>query len=103
MKKLMFAFGAAATIAAASPASAQWMPIRERQADLYNRIETGVRDGSLTQREAMNLRMRFRNLVSLEMRYRGNGLSPWERRDLQRRYDYLSQAVYRHKHNMRHY
>lgn len=100
VKKLIFALTAASALGAAVPASAQdWQPIPQRQANLYNRIEQGVRNGSLTRGEAVSLRMQFNNLLRLDARYHRDGYTRWERADLERRYDMLSARVYRSKHN----
>ena len=64
-----------------------WMNINARQARLDRRIEQGLRDGRLTPREAASLRAEYRSIARLEARYRSNGLSAWERNDLDRRFD----------------
>ena len=100
---------AAATLATAGAASAQpygyargydngraahaWMSISDRQARLDARIERGLRNGDLTRREAWQLRRDFNNVARLEARYRSNGLSGWERADLDRRFDALSARI----------
>lgn len=66
-----------------------WQPINQRQRQLDNRIDRGVRDGRLTRGEAYRLRGDFSEIAALEMRYRRNGLSYEERRDLDRRFDRL--------------
>ena len=104
MKKLIASVIAVTTIAAAAPAMAQsyygggyggWQNINQRQANLDRRIDQGVRNGSLTRAEAVRLRAEFRNIAYLENRYRrtGNGLSRWERQDLDRRFDRLSAQI----------
>lgn len=96
MKTKLIALGAAiAAIAAPTVASAQagWQPINARQANLYNRIDQGVRSGALTRPEANRLRAEFQQINRLEYRYRSNGLSLRERQDLQRRFDVLSAKV----------
>ncbi|MGE0597577.1 MAG: hypothetical protein AB7P07_14535 [Hyphomonadaceae bacterium] len=95
MKKLLAIAAAATTLAIAAPASAQyWQPINQRQAQLDQRIDVGVRNGSLTRNEAVRLRTEFRDIARLEARYRAsNGLSYSERADLDRRFDALSQRV----------
>lgn len=67
----------------------RWMPINQRQRQLDNRIDRGVRDGRLTRNEAYRLRTEYGQIAALETRYRRNGLSDWERRDLDRRFDRL--------------
>lgn len=105
MKKLSIAVAALGFAAAALPsaASAQawqghnnapgWQNINDRQSNLYDRIDRGVRSGQLNRREADRLRAEYRGLVNLEARYRRGGLSQWERNDLGRRYDQLSMRV----------
>ncbi|HEX8554250.1 MAG TPA: hypothetical protein VF695_06050 [Sphingomonas sp.] len=76
-------------------ASAQsWQGINARQARLDQRIDRGIQNGTLNRREATRLRADFRGLARLESQYRrSNGLSQAERRDLDRRFDALSQRV----------
>ena len=94
MNKLILSLTAAATLAVPMAASAQsWQSINQRQSNLYNRIETGVRNGSLTRPEAQRLRYRFASLEQRERRYRAGGLSGWERRDLDQRFDALSRDI----------
>jgi hypothetical protein len=66
-----------------------WMPINQRQRQLDNRIDRGVRDGRLTRTEAYRLRSEYGEIAALERRYRWNGLTYGERRDLDRRFDRL--------------
>ena len=63
--------------------SAQWQTINQRQANLYNRIEQGVRSGALNRAEATRLRNEFAALNRLEANYRRSrpGLTQFERRD----------------------
>ncbi len=100
MRNVILALTAAATLTVPMAASAQaWQSINQRQANLYNRIEQGVRNGSLTRPEAQRLRTRFVALDRLESRYRANGLSVWERRDLDRRFDALSREIRAERHD----
>ncbi len=106
MKKLLFSMTALAMLATgavATPAAAQrygnWQTINQRQDNLYQRIEQGVRNGSLTRAEAQRLRGSFVQLNNLEQRYRRNGLSQWERRDLDQRFDALSRQVRWERHD----
>lgn len=101
-KTLMIAL-AAATALTAGAASAQpygrhhdggrWMSINDRQERLDWRIDQGVRSGQITRNEAYRLRGEFRRIASLEARYRYNGLSGWERADLDRRFDALQREI----------
>jgi hypothetical protein len=100
MKTLILSL-AAATALTAGAASAQpgygrgqqWMPIEVRMERLDRRIDQGIQSGQLTRREAYNLRSQFTQLVRLENRYSRNGLSNWERNDLDRRFDSLSSQI----------
>lgn len=96
MRKFLALAAAASMLALAAPASAQvWQPINQRQANLDQRIDTGVRDGSLTRAEAVRLRGEFNGLARLETSYRnsGGGLSVSERLDLDRRFNGLSSQI----------
>jgi len=95
MKKFLAVAAAVGALAIAAPASAQsWQSINQRQVNIDARIDAGVRSGDLTRNEAARLRDEFRDLSRLEARYRAsNGLSQVERRDLDRRFDSLSQRV----------
>lgn len=95
MKTLLAMAVAASTLAVAAPASAQsWQSINARQDRLDQRIDVGVRNGSLTRNEAVRLRAEFNDLVRLEARYRASyGLSMAERQDLDRRFDGLSARI----------
>lgn len=96
MKNKTALIAAAASVLAlsAGAASAQsWASVNQRQANLDARIEAGLRSGELTRAEAANLRADFRAVADLEMRYRANGLSQWERQDLDRRFDALSTRI----------
>jgi len=70
-----------------------WTSINERQQQLNDRINVGLRDRSLSRVEAARLRVEFNNIARLEARYRANGLNRFERTDLQRRFDYLSNRI----------
>ena len=97
-----FTILAAASVLAlsAGAASAQgWMSINQRQANLDARIDAGVRSGDLTRQEAVTLRGDFRAVSNLEATYRRNGLSNWERTDLDRRFDALSNRIRFERHD----
>lgn len=104
LTKLML-IGASALSLAAGAASAQpmrpdhWVPINERQAELDHRIDDGVRSGQLNRREAFRLRREFRDIADREARYRADGLQPWERADLERRFDRLAARIHMEKHD----
>jgi hypothetical protein len=67
-----------------------WQPINQRQNMLENRIRAGIRSGRLSRSESFQLRAQFRDIAQVEARYRRNGLSYQERRDLDRRFDRLT-------------
>ncbi len=99
MKRITACLAAATALAAAAPAIAQgynqgaWTSIDRRQANIDRRIDIGLRNGDLTRNEALRLRGEFRDLARLEVSYRRNGLTNWERADLDRRFDRLSYQV----------
>lgn len=105
MKKLTIMLAGLGVAVAALPATAVnaqgWQSINQRQANLERRIDQGVRRGDLTRNEARNLRAEFRTLQNLEYRYRrsGGGLSNWERRDLNQRFDRLSAKIRWERHD----
>ena len=69
--------------------------INQRQADLYARIDAGVRDRSLTAQEANQLQAEYQDIDRLETQYRVSGrtVTQAERADLDRRLDQLSSRV----------
>lgn len=97
MKTFLAMAAAVGALTIAAPAAAQsyggWQPINQRQAQLDQRIDQGVRNGALTRREASTLRAEFNQIARIEADYRRNGLSNWERADLDRRFDNLSQRI----------
>ncbi|MDP3173577.1 MAG: hypothetical protein Q8M88_03990 [Phenylobacterium sp.] len=104
MKRFMISVAAASLLAATIPAvasAAPWQTINQRQANLERRIDQGVRKGDLTRPEAQRLRGQFNQLAQLERQYRrsGGGLDMRERRDLDRRFDRLSQQVFAERHD----
>jgi len=90
---------AALTLTAGAASAQGWMTIDDRQARLDQRIDAGVRSGDLSRQEARQLRNEFRALADLEMRYRADGLSNWERQDLDRRFDQLSMRIRYDRHD----
>lgn len=72
---------------------ANWVPINQRQENLFRQIEQGQRRGGLTASEAASLRAEFNSIVALENTYRRNGLTVAERNDLDRRLDNLAQRI----------
>ena len=104
MKKFAMLIAGIGIAAAALPGAANaapWQNINQRQAQIDNRIDQGIRSGALTRREATNLRSEFRQISRLEARYRASrpGLTMAERRDLDRRFNALSAKVRVQKHD----
>ena len=71
----------------------QWVSINDRSDWFERRIETGRRQGRLTDYEINSLRTEFRSLVQLERRYQSGGLSSRERIDLDQRFDQLAARI----------
>jgi hypothetical protein len=75
-------------------------PINQRLGNQSGRIADGIRDGSLTQREAARLERGESRIAGEEARFRRDGnLSPRERRRLNRDLDRESRRIYRDRHN----
>jgi Ni/Co efflux regulator RcnB len=102
MKRALLALAALATVAAAPLAAqaAPWQSVNQRQANLEQRINQGIRSGQITRPEAARLRGEFKSISRLEASYRrSNGLSVRERADLDARFDRLSRQVMAQKHD----
>lgn len=61
--------------------------LNAEQARLSERIDRAAWNGRISRREAQNLRWQMSEYERLEWRYRRDGLSGWERRDLAGRLD----------------
>ena len=70
-----------------------WQSISQRKFQLDRRIDVGLRNGSLSRREASQLQVQLNALIRLERSYMRGGLTRWERDDLDRRYDRLAVQV----------
>jgi hypothetical protein len=103
LKTVIAGLGLAAVVVPGIASAAPWQPINQRQARLDQRIDQGIRSGALNRNEARRLRQESRQLATLEGRYRRDGLSASERRDLDRRFDALSARVRYGKHEGRRY
>ena len=119
MKKILLSIAAVSAIAAAAVpamASAQaYGPDRgpdrydrghdrgygqsDRVARLDQRIDMGIRSGSLTRNEAWRLKGDLRETARLQARYSRNGLNGWERADLDRRFDRISAQIRYERHD----
>lgn len=99
MKRVLVAVAALSTLAAALPAAAQpwggdYSPRGGTQSyRLEQRIDRMAQRGVLDWREARRLQGQVDALQQLEWRYRRDGMSPWERRDLDRRYDQIESRI----------
>lgn len=93
MKKILLSIAAVAALTAAVPAAASAHSINDRQEALDRRIDQGLRSGALTRPEAARLRGELREAARLEHRYRRDGLTRWERADLDRRFDRISVQI----------
>lgn len=71
----------------------RWQSIAQRKYQLDRRIDVGIRNGSLSRREAVRLQAQLNSLIRLERSYMRGGLTRWERSDLDRRYDRLAVQV----------
>lgn len=90
---------AGAGAASAQPYGGGYMPIEQRLDRLNARIDRGMQTGQLNRREAYRLRMDARDLQRLSFRYSRDGLSGWERADLDRRFDRLSARINIQRHD----
>ena len=100
MKGLLISLGAIAVLGTALPAAAQsWdRGYGDRSygdgGRIEARIERGIRDGSLTRREAISLRQRLNEVQRLEWRFGRDGrISGSEARELDRRYAELQRRL----------
>ena len=73
--------------------SGEWVSIRERDVWLGRRIDRAVYAGYLGRREQRDLQRDMQGLEALEYRYMQQGLAPWMRADLDRRFDGLVDRV----------
>ena len=102
MKRTLLALAALATVAAAPLAAqaAPWQSVNQRQANLEQRINQGIRTGQISRPEAARLRGEFKSISRLETSYRrSHGLSMRERADLDARFDRLSRQIQAERHD----
>jgi len=108
MRKLIFSLTALSALASAAPAMAQvygqedyrggyndrgGFDVDRRIDQLGERIERGIQRGVFDRREAYRLRTAHIQLSRLEDRYARNGLSRWERDDLNTRIQNLRERI----------
>lgn len=72
-----------------------WQTMAQRQTMFYQRLDTGLRNNSLTRGDADRMRADFNMLINLENQYRASrpGLTQAELEDLDRRYNTLAQRL----------
>ena len=96
MKRVILSLAAVAALGVAMPAAAQGFGsngwgTRFNDNRIEMRIDRGLRDGSLTRREARSLRMQLQDARRLEAAYARDGrISGREAQDLNQRYAALS-------------
>src|SRR5687767_5773022 len=74
--------------------------IDQRQANQRERIERGLRNGQLTQREAARLFEHERRIRRMERMAMADGrMSHWERQRIEQEQDLLSRRIARLRHN----
>lgn len=87
------------TTAISLPANAQFASysfgINGTQAQLQSRIQTGMRNGSLTKSEAATLQTKLNSIASMEASMRANGLNSRERMRLNSKLTKLSNDIER--------
>jgi hypothetical protein len=105
MKRIAMLIMAAAlmTTAVGAASANTWTPrVDRREARQHARIIRGVRQGQLSHREAMRLRMRERHIHRMEWRAKSDGRVTWrERVQLNRALNRGSREIYRDRHNRR--
>lgn len=101
MKRVLLGILASTALVGFAPASGLAQNMNQRQSMLESRIDAGVRQGSLTQAEAAQLRREFDAIARTEAGYRasGRGLTAAERADLDRRFDLLSSRIRVERHD----
>jgi hypothetical protein len=103
MKKTILTLAATAVALTGLAGTANAAPfggnVNQKEAQIAQRIDQGIRSGALTRGEAQNLRVRLNQVQRLEQSYRRGGLTLRERSDLDRRLDALSASVRVDKHD----
>ena len=108
MKKIILTLAAVSALGAATAASAQparfappGVGVEARQAEISQRIERGLRDGSLTRFEAARLRVQLREVSRMENDFRRSrpGLTQREVAELNVRLDRVSAQVFDQRHD----
>jgi hypothetical protein len=104
MKKILFAAAAFAGVGlgfagSASAASFADPGINQKERNIAVRIEQGAHGGGLTRPEVRFLRNQLSDIQRTEVRYGRDGFNRWERADLNRRLDVLSDRVFNQRHD----
>ncbi len=102
MKKTILTLAATAAALTGLTGTANAAPfgnVNQKEAQITQRINQGVRSGALTRGEARTLQIRLAQIQRLEQVYRRGGLNLRERSDLNRRLDALSASVRVNKHD----
>lgn len=95
MKKIIMTMAAVSALSIGAPAAAQYMggDVHARVQQLQIELQTGVRNGSISRREAMPLGQQIREITQLERQYGRDGMSGRERNYLQQRIANLRQHI----------
>lgn len=71
----------------------RWQPLSQRSRDFEQRIALGLRNRTLTQREAVQLRTDWRALAQVEANYQRGGIDQREQADLWARYNAIESRL----------
>ena len=97
-RSMTFSLALALIPLAALPAAADSFDVEARAQ--HERIESGIRNGSLTYREAATLREEQHRITRMIVRAREDGrVDPYERREIERAQVQASAHIYREKHD----
>ncbi len=101
MKQIIFAAALLTTLFSVQLASARTPHINKRQYVQHHRIQQGVRNGSLTHREAAHLKMQQAHIRHDKMLAMADGhVSPRERAIINREQNKADRNIYRQKHDV---
>jgi hypothetical protein len=89
MNRFVMAAIAVSFLASAAPVTAQ-SRFDKRATELEQRIDDGVRNGSLSDTQASLLRAQVQSTRQLQDRYLFEGMAAWQRRDLDLRFNRVS-------------
>lgn len=101
MKQTIFAAALLIAMMSVQIASARTPYINKRQCAQHHRIQQGVRNGSLTHREAAHLKMQQAHIRHDKMLAMADGhVSPRERAIINREQNKADRNIYRQKHDV---